>query len=68
MSQAVRVLIADKMDPKAAAIFRQRGIDVHEKPGLSPDELQAILGDYDGVAVEARPGSPLPRWTLRYRA
>ena len=23
----VRVLISDKMDPKAAAIFRERGID-----------------------------------------
>ena len=43
-----RVLIADKMDPRAA-IFRERGIDVDEKPGLSPDELKAIIGDYDGA-------------------
>ena len=35
-----KVLIADKMDPRAAAIFRERGIQVDEKPGLSPDELQ----------------------------
>jgi len=53
MSAGVRVLIADKMDPKAAAIFRQRGIDVDEKPGLTPDELKEIIGGYDGVAVRS---------------
>jgi len=49
----VRVLISDKMDPKAAAIFRERGIKVDEKPGLSPDELKAIIGDYDGLAIRS---------------
>ena len=49
----MKVLIADKMDPKAAAIFRDRGIAVDEKPGLSPDELQAIIGGYDGLAVRS---------------
>lgn len=53
MSDACKVLIADKMDPKAAAIFRDRGIDVDEKPGLSPDELAQIIGGYDGVAVRS---------------
>ena len=41
------------MDPRAAAIFRERGIDVDEKPGLTPDELKAIIGGYDGVAVRS---------------
>ena len=53
MSSAVRVLIADKVDPKAAAIFRERGIAVDEKPGLSPEELKAIAKDYDGIAVRS---------------
>jgi D-3-phosphoglycerate dehydrogenase len=53
MTEAVRVLIADKMDPKAAAIFRERGIEVDGKPGLTPDELAAIIGDYDGLAVRS---------------
>ncbi len=53
MTEAVRVLIADKMDPRAAAIFRDRGIKVDEKPGLSADELKAIAGDYDGIAVRS---------------
>ncbi|HET7316710.1 MAG TPA: phosphoglycerate dehydrogenase [Sphingomicrobium sp.] len=53
MSDQTKVLIADKMDPKAAAIFRDRGITVDEKPGLSPDELKAIIGGYDGLAVRS---------------
>src|SRR5688500_12731920 len=53
MSNVVRVLIADSMDPRAAAIFRDRGIEVDEKPGLSPEELKAVIGDYDGLAVRS---------------
>ena len=49
----VRVLISDKMDPKAATIFRERGIEVDEKPGLTPEELKAIIGDYDGLAIRS---------------
>ncbi|HEY8591760.1 MAG TPA: phosphoglycerate dehydrogenase [Sphingomicrobium sp.] len=50
---SVRVLISDKMDPKAAAIFRDRGIEVDERPGLAPDELASIIGDYDGLAIRS---------------
>jgi D-3-phosphoglycerate dehydrogenase len=53
VTEQVRVLIADKMDARAAAIFRERGIDVEERPGLSPDELAAIVGGYDGLAVRS---------------
>jgi D-3-phosphoglycerate dehydrogenase len=41
------------MDPKAAAIFRERGIEVDEKSGLTPDELKGIIGDYDGLAIRS---------------
>ena len=53
IAMTVRVLISDKMDPKAAAIFRARGIEVDEKPGLNPDEVKAIIGDYDGLAIRS---------------
>jgi len=53
MTDQIKVLIADKMDPKAAAVFRERGIAVDEKPGLSPDELKAIVHDYDGIAARS---------------
>ena len=53
MSDPVKVLIADKMDSRAAAVFRERGITVDEKPGLTPAELAAIVGVYDGLAVRS---------------
>jgi D-3-phosphoglycerate dehydrogenase len=48
-----KVLISDPMDPKAAEIFRSHGIEVDEKPGLSKDELAAIIGEYDGLAIRS---------------
>jgi D-3-phosphoglycerate dehydrogenase len=41
------------MDPKAAAIFRERGIEVDEISGQTPDELKAIIGNYDGLAIRS---------------
>ena len=48
-----KVLISDKLSTAAVAIFRTRGIDVDVKPGLSPAELRAIIGDYDGLAIRS---------------
>jgi D-3-phosphoglycerate dehydrogenase len=48
-----KVLISDPMDPKAAEIFRANGVEVDERPGLSKDELKAIIGDYDGLAIRS---------------
>ncbi|GLQ06344.1 phosphoglycerate dehydrogenase [Sneathiella chinensis] len=49
----VKVLISDKMSPKAAEIFRQRGIEVDELTGMSPEELKACIGNYDGLAIRS---------------
>jgi D-3-phosphoglycerate dehydrogenase len=48
-----KVLISDQMDPNAAEIFRANGVEVDEKPGLTKDELKAIIGDYDGLAIRS---------------
>ncbi|MEN2786437.1 phosphoglycerate dehydrogenase [Sphingomonas qilianensis] len=48
-----KVLISDAMDPKAAQIFRERGVEVDEITGKTPDELIAIIGDYDGLAIRS---------------
>ena len=48
-----KVLISDKMDPNAAAIFRANGVEVDEKPDLTKDELKAIIGGYDGLAIRS---------------
>src|SRR5579859_1253925 len=48
-----KVLIADELSPRAVEIFRERGIEVDVKTGLKPDELKAIIGNYDGLAVRS---------------
>ncbi|MBU6444107.1 MAG: phosphoglycerate dehydrogenase [Alphaproteobacteria bacterium] len=48
-----KVLISDKLSPAAVAIFKDRGVEVDVKPGLSKDELIAIIGDYDGLAIRS---------------
>ena len=48
-----KVLISDKMDPRAAEIFRERGVEVDEITGLSPEELMKIIGEYDGLAIRS---------------
>lgn len=48
-----KVLISDRMDPKAAEVFRSNGVEVDERPGLSPEELKAAIGDYDGLAIRS---------------
>jgi D-3-phosphoglycerate dehydrogenase len=48
-----KVLISDQMDPKAAEIFRAGGVEVDEKVGLTKEELKAIIGQYDGLAIRS---------------
>lgn len=48
-----KVLISDKMDPKAAQIFRERGVEVDEITGKTPEELIAIISEYDGLAIRS---------------
>jgi len=48
-----KVLISDKLSPAAVEIFRTRGIDVDIKTGLSPADLRAIIGEYDGLAIRS---------------
>ncbi|WP_076072762.1 phosphoglycerate dehydrogenase [Sphingomonas montana] len=48
-----KVLISDKMDPRAAQIFRERGVEVDEITGKTKDELIAMIGSYDGLAIRS---------------
>jgi D-3-phosphoglycerate dehydrogenase len=48
-----RVLISDKLSPAAIDIFRGRGVEVEFRPGLSPTELRAVIGPFDGLAVRS---------------
>lgn len=48
-----KVLISDKLSPLAVDIFKQRGIDVDFKPGLTPEQLKELIVDYDGLAIRS---------------
>src|SRR6188508_1301725 len=48
-----KVLISDKMDPNAARIFEERGCDVDVITGKTPEELKAVIGQYDGLAIRS---------------
>ena len=48
-----KVLISDKIAPDAVEIFKERGVEVDYKPGLSPEELLDIIGEYDGLAIRS---------------
>lgn len=50
---APKVLISDKISQTAIDIFNERGIAVDYKPGMTPDELMACIGDYDGLAIRS---------------
>lgn len=48
-----KVLISDKLSPQAVDVFKARGIDVDQKTGLTEEELLAIIGEYDGLAIRS---------------
>jgi D-3-phosphoglycerate dehydrogenase len=50
----MKVLISDQVDPGCVEILeRNPGIEVHVKTGLSPDELKAIIGEYEALIVRS---------------
>jgi len=48
-----KVLISDKMSPKAAEIFKSKGVEVDVITGKTPEELKAMIGEYDGLAIRS---------------
>ena len=48
-----KVLISDNLSPRAVEIFQRRGVEVETRTGLKPAELEAIIGDYDGLAIRS---------------
>lgn len=48
-----KVLISDKMSPTAAEVFKKAGVEVDVKTGLNEEELCAIIGEYDGLAIRS---------------
>ena len=50
----MKVLVSDKLGDAGVKLFeKEEGIDVDVKTGLSPDELKAVIGDYDALVVRS---------------
>jgi D-3-phosphoglycerate dehydrogenase / 2-oxoglutarate reductase len=49
----MKILIADAMSDKAVDILKSNGLDVDVKTELSKEELQNIIGQYDGLVVRS---------------
>ena len=49
-----KVLISDDLSPRAVEIFKERGIEVTMNTSLTPDQLKAEIGKYDGLADPLR--------------
>ena len=49
----MRVLVCDSVSATALAKMRQAGLDVDEKTGMAPEELLAVVGDYDAMVVRS---------------
>ncbi len=50
---ALRVLVSDELSPEAVRILSDAGLEVDVQFGLKPDELERIIGGYDGLAVRS---------------
>ena len=48
-----KVLISDKISESAIQIFKNNKIEVDYKPGISEDELNSIIHEYDGLAIRS---------------
>lgn len=50
----VKVLVSDALGEAGIQIFREtEGVEVDVKTGLSPQELKAIVGDYDALVIRS---------------
>jgi len=49
----VKVLISDKLAERGKRALEARGLAYDDRPGLSPDELKACLGQYDGILIRS---------------
>jgi D-3-phosphoglycerate dehydrogenase len=50
----MKLLVCDPTDPKAVAAMREAGIEVDVRDDITPEELEAVIADYDAMVVRSR--------------
>ncbi len=49
-----KILVSDKLSEAGLKILKEApGLEIHTKSGLKPDELKAIIGDYEGLVIRS---------------
>ena len=49
----MKILVSDKVHETGVEKFKEAGFEVDEKTGLQPDEIKAIIKDYDGLVIRS---------------
>ena len=49
----MKVLISDNLSQAGVEILERSGLEVDVNTGLSPGELKAIIGNYDGLIIRS---------------
>ena len=49
----MRVLISDNLASVGIDILKEAGLEVDVKTGMNPDEIKAVIGDYDGLIIRS---------------
>lgn len=52
-TENIKVLIADQLSEKAIDILRASGLEADVKTGLSAQDLEAVISDYDALVVRS---------------
>ena len=48
-----RILASDSIEPVCGSVFKARGHELVEMPGIKKDELLKVIGDFDGLVVRS---------------
>jgi D-3-phosphoglycerate dehydrogenase len=49
----MKILVSDQLEQSCIDILEHEQFTVHNRPGLSPQELLEVIGDYDGLVVRS---------------
>ncbi|MBF0517979.1 MAG: phosphoglycerate dehydrogenase, partial [Nitrospirae bacterium] len=49
----MRVLVSDNISDKGVEILKNAKLEVDVKTGMTPDELKACIGQYDGIVIRS---------------
>ena len=50
----MKLLVCDPTDAKAVAAMREGGVEVDVRDDITPEDLEAVIGDYEGMVVRSR--------------